>query len=251
MTAYTDFTKVPRKQYGVIYADPAWKFKSFAPPKPGQKGRRDAERHYPTMTLAEIKAMPVKEIAAKDCHLMMWCTWPFLEHGLQVMNAWGFRYSSSFQVWFKMKKGFSRSRQFITLPNDMHIGSGHTTRKNTEFILLGRRGAPKRLAKDIWEPIFEPVREHSRKPDRVPSDIERYANGPYIELNARTERPGWDQWGNEIGKFAPAPPTVTMLNPPKHLTPDEIISANDWADPLADSSDQTEIEAFLRRLANG
>ncbi|MBU0801414.1 MAG: hypothetical protein KKA05_10505 [Alphaproteobacteria bacterium] len=221
MTVYPSFSVLPpAKTYGVIYADPSWRFKTFAPPKEDAKGRRDVERHYPTMTLDEIKAIPVRDIAAKNAWLMMWCTWPFLEHGLATMRAWGFSYSSSFKVWFKMKKGFSETREFITLPRDAHMGTGYTTRKNTEFILLGRRGSPKRILINgkrdtILEPIFAPVREHSRKPDGVIDEIMRFAPGPYIELNARTARDGWDQWGNQVGKFeAPALPVLTMVEPP-------------------------------------
>jgi N6-adenosine-specific RNA methylase IME4 len=215
MTAYSNFDDVPRKHYGVIYADPAWKFKTYAPPKEGAKGRRDVERHYPTMTLEEIKALPVRRVAAKDCYLILWCTWPFLEHGLATLKAWGFTYSSSFKVWAKLREGFSPTRAFITNPDDFPIGTGYTTRKNSEFCLLGRRGSPRRLARDIPELIVAPVREHSRKPD-LHAEIERYAAGPYLEMNARTAVPGWDQWGNEVEKFVrpPEPPKAEPLIAP-------------------------------------
>ncbi len=220
MTVYTDLNDAPKKHYGVVYADPAWRFKTYAPPKEGQRGRRDVERHYPTMSLEEIKAMPVRRVAATNSYLMMWCSWPHLLNGLAVIDAWGFKYVSSFQVWFKMKKGFSPTRVFVELPGDMHIGSGYTTRKNTEFILLAKRGSPKRLARDVWEPLFSPVREHSRKPE-IYDTIQRYAAGPYLELNARTERPGWDQWGNEVGKFpqpeAPSTPLEFLAQEPEQI----------------------------------
>ncbi len=209
MTAYSDFSAVPRKHYGLIYGDPAWRFKSYAPPKADAKGRRDAERHYPTMSVEEIRAMPVREVAAKNCHLIMWCSWPFLEIGLGVMKAWGFKYSSSFKVWAKLKKSFPKTKAFIQNPDDFHTGTGHTTRKNTEFCLLGRRGSPPRIDRSIRELIVSPVREHSRKPD-IHSEIVRYAGGPYLEMNARTQIPEWDQWGNEVGKFV----TVTNIEDP-------------------------------------
>ena len=67
-------------------------------------------------------------------------------------------------------------------------------------------GSPKRLARDVRELLITPVREHSRKPDELYAEVERYAAGPYLELNARTKRPGWDSWGNEAGKFVTVPP---------------------------------------------
>lgn len=85
--------------------------------------------------------------------------------------------------------------------SDFHVGLGLTTRKNAEFVLLGRRGNAKRLAKDVRELILSPRREHSRKPDEMYSRVERYCAGPYLELFARQPRPGWDSWGNETTKF--------------------------------------------------
>ena len=79
---------------------------------------------------------------------------------------------------------------------------GYTTRKNAEFCLLGRKGKPKRLSAKVEEIIISPLRKNSRKPEEPCQRIEEYAEGPYIELNARTERPGWDTWGNETRKFA-------------------------------------------------
>lgn len=246
MTIYANLEDVPKKNYGAIYVDPAWRFKTYSD-QTGKKGSRGAERHYRTMTEAEMLALPVKEIAAKDCWLFMWCTWPHLPSGLRVMAHYGFRYSSDFKVWFKMKRSFSPTRAFLTLPttrgvpHDIHIGTGYTSRKNSEFILLGRRGSPRTLAKDVLEPIFAPVREHSRKPDGVVDDIERFCNGPYIELNARTVREGWDQWGDQAGMFMPPQPPAIFVPEPEPV-----------AVPLIDleEHDDVEIPAFLKRLAN-
>jgi N6-adenosine-specific RNA methylase IME4 len=99
------------------------------------------------------------------------------------------------------------SRQLRILPtleSDLHVGLGLTTRKNAEFCLLGRRGNARRNAKDVREIIMSPVREHSRKPDEARLRIERYCDGPYIELFARSQREGWDSWGNETDKFEAA-----------------------------------------------
>lgn len=76
------------KQYNVIYADPPWEYKTYS-----NKGKgRSAERHYPTMTLEQIKALPVADIAADNCALFMWTTTPLLEDSFAVLRAWGFQY---------------------------------------------------------------------------------------------------------------------------------------------------------------
>lgn len=205
MTIYTDLNDAPAKHYGVIYEDPAWKFKTFGPPKEGQKGRRDAERYYPTMTFDEMAAMPVKRVAAKNCWLIMWTSWPHLPKAMLLMKARGFTYSSSFVVWVKTQKSFSPTKAFIENPKDFFTNTGYTTRKNVEFCLLGKRGSPKRIGKDVRELLVTPVREHSRKPDELYGLIERFAAGPYLELNARTAREGWDSWGNQVHTFDPLP----------------------------------------------
>lgn len=181
-------------KFGVIYSDPAWQF--VARGKNGNK--RSQEAHYKTMTLDEIKALPVADVAAKDCFLFMWTTGPHLKQAFAVIDAWGFKYSGMGFTWIKLKK--SAPTLFLTRA-DLHIGMGYTTRKNAEFCLLARRGRPKRLRKDIQEVIISARREHSRKPDEVYDRIEQFASGPYLEMFARTERKGWKSWGNETKKF--------------------------------------------------
>lgn len=187
---------LPQKKYGVIYADPAWEHRTFS-----AKGADGRPQHYPRMTIDEIARLPVKDIAASDCHLFMWITGPQFVLGahLPVLKAWGFKPSAIAFTWIKLRP---KAASLFMVEEDLHTGQGYTTRKNAEFCLLGRRGNPKRLAKDVHEVIISPRREHSRKPEEAWQRIERYASGPYIELNARTERPGWDAWGNETGKFS-------------------------------------------------
>jgi N6-adenosine-specific RNA methylase IME4 len=67
--------------------------------------------------------------------------------------------------------------------------------------LLGARGKPKRIAREVRELIIAPSREHTRKPHEVAAGIERLVPGPYLELFARETRPGWTSWGNEVTKF--------------------------------------------------
>lgn len=82
--------------YGVIYADPPWSYR--------QQGNGAAARHYPTMTPDEIKAMPVQNLAAKDCALLMWATFPNLQQALDTIRAWGFEYKTLAFCWIKKNK---------------------------------------------------------------------------------------------------------------------------------------------------
>lgn len=194
---------LPRRHFKLITADPPWPFRGYAPPVEDNRHRRDTERHYKTMSLPEIKAMPVKELAAPDAHLLLWSTWPQLPAALETMEAWGFRYSGSGLIWMKLRRGINVEQLTLIrmIEDELHLGLGHTTRKNTEFALLGRRGNARRKAKNIREVIVAPVREHSRKPEEFYGRAERYCDGPRLELFSREDRPGWTCWGNEIGKF--------------------------------------------------
>lgn len=197
----------PAGSYACIYADPPWHFRArTAMQAANWDSRRDVEKHYATMSLAEIAALPVSDIAAKDAHLFIWTTGPCLRQTFDVMEAWGFRYSAVAFTWVKLKRSID-TRQLRVLPtaeSDLHVGLGLTTRKNAEFCLLGRRGSARRNAKDVREIILSPVREHSRKPDEAAQRIERYCDGPYLELFARAPRAGWSVWGNQTDRFEAA-----------------------------------------------
>jgi N6-adenosine-specific RNA methylase IME4 len=171
-----------------LLVDPPWEFKE----KPG----RNTRKHYPVMGFDEIINMPVRDIAAKNCHLFLWSTGPHLIQAIQVIYRWGFKYSGMGFVWVKMRKG-STDRLFYSM-DDLHVGLGLTTRHNAEYCLLSRRGAPKRIAKDVREIILAPVREHSRKPDEIRERIEAYCDGPRLELFPGLPRDGWTQWGNPL-----------------------------------------------------
>jgi N6-adenosine-specific RNA methylase IME4 len=191
-------------QYRCILADPPWHFRARTElQRSNWVSRRDAEKHFQVMGIDDIKALPVRDLAAKDAHLFLWATGPCLRMAFDVIEAWGFRYSAVAFTWVKLKRSVNAAQlRFVpTAESDLHVGLGLTTRKNAEFCLLGRRGNAHRNAKDVREIIMAPVREHSRKPDEAAARIERYCDGPYVELFARQSRPGWDNWGNEVSKF--------------------------------------------------
>jgi N6-adenosine-specific RNA methylase IME4 len=123
-----------------------------------------------------------------------------LEQAMRVISAWGFTYKTCAFAWVKADVS---TLDLFAEPKDADMTLGYWTRANSEVCLLATRGKPKRLNADVRQGIIEPRREHNRKPDCVPGRIERLVAGPYLELFARTTRPGWDSWGNQTDKFAP------------------------------------------------
>lgn len=189
---------IPPGGFRVIAADPPSSYKVFS-----DKGKgRSPEAHYGCMKQDDIAAMPVKQLAAKDCHLFLWVTGPFLVTGkhLPIMRAWGFEPSTDVFVWLKCNKGALAAPAMLSV--DLFVkGMGYTTRKNAEYVVLGRRGSPRRNTKAMHQLIIAPRREHSRKPDEFFDRVEEYCDGPRLELFSRQSRPGWTAWGNEYAKF--------------------------------------------------
>jgi N6-adenosine-specific RNA methylase IME4 len=180
------FAQFKRHSFKAILADPSWNFKTYSP-----KGRdRSIDKHYAGMDLEAISALPVADLAAPDCALFIWATWPMLTHALGVIADWGFEYKTCAFAWMK-----------INANGSPFCGLGFWTRANTEPCLLATRGKPKRLSAAVPQAVLEGRQEHSRKPSVVGERIERLVAGPYIELFARNRRKGWSSWGHEVDKF--------------------------------------------------
>lgn len=168
-------------KYQIIYADPPWEVKAGAANLhiPHQKTR---DLQYPTMTLEEIKNLPIRDIVDNNAVLFLWSINKYVEQSYSVARAWGF-IPSTMLVWCKKPKG---------------RGLGGTFGISTEYLLFARRGTYK--AKDRhWSTWFEATRlKHSEKPQIARDLIEKCFNGSKIELFARKKSDGWDVWGNEI-----------------------------------------------------
>jgi site-specific DNA-methyltransferase (adenine-specific) len=119
------------------------------------------------MSIQELCALPVQDIAAKDCTLFLWATYPTIKDALTLIEAWGFQYKTLGFQWVKLNK--SGKGHFF--------GLGHWTRGNTEPCLIAVQGKPKRASNKVSQLAFSPVREHSRKPDEVRSRIEELMGG--------------------------------------------------------------------------
>lgn len=192
------FRGLPWQGYSILVADPPWSFSSNSVEAPG----RNARRHYDTLTVDQIAAMPVAMLAAEQSACFLWITGPFLAIGahVRVLEGWGFNVSSVAFTWVKLKKDRS-VEQFSQ--KDLFVGTGFTTRKNCEFVVLGTRGKSLRQANDVLDVIVAPVRLHSQKPDEFYRRVEIYA-GPKarrIDIFARQSRSGWETWGDQKEKF--------------------------------------------------
>ena len=195
-TAAQDFlAHVKIRHYGTILADPPWQFTN-------RTGKMAPEHkrltRYSTLTLREIKEIPVAAAAADQSHLYLWVPNALLREGMEVMESWGFEYKTNI-IWHKIRKDGGPDGR----------GVGFYFRNTTEVILFGVRGGlrtlpPGRRQVNI---IKSHKREHSRKPDEQYQIIEACSPGPYLELFARGTRPGWSQWGNEAEEYKLSWPT--------------------------------------------
>lgn len=189
------FSSLKRNHYQAIYCDPPWRYEVWAE---GSQNTRLASSKYHVMRSKDIASLPVSELAAKDCVLFMWITWPQALDAFDIIKAWGFTYKTCAFSWIK---GDAKQLEFFQDDVAPFVGMGYWTRANSEACLLATRGNPKRLNADVRQAIVEPRREHSRKPNCVYERIERLVSGPFVELFARNTRPNWDSWGNETHKF--------------------------------------------------
>lgn len=198
----------PNPPYGLILADPPWAFRTFSgrDRTPTQKKNfNEAEDHYPTMSAADLAALPVASIAAKDALLAMWVVGSHIDAALDLGRAWGFTFVTDLFYWCKQR--LIDADQIDLFTGDIappKISMGYHTRKQLEPCLLFKRGKGLPvLAHDVRQLILAPPLEHSRKPaeqyDRLDALYGTTANR--LELFSRTPRAGWDSWGNQVGKF--------------------------------------------------
>lgn len=170
------------KKFGTVYADPPW-------PYDNQKTRASTDNHYVTMSLDDIAALPVADLAAPQSHLHIWTTAAFLPKTFAIMEAWGFEYKSYF-VWVKPQ-----------------MGIGNYWRKSSELMLLGVRGGLTALDNGVMDWLETPGdsivadrSKHSAKPEQVRAAIEKISPPQRLELFGRRAVSGWTVWGNEIEK---------------------------------------------------
>lgn len=177
----------PMGQFGLVLADCPWRFATRDSVSAVPTTSADP---YPTMSVEELKAMPMDFTGAADCVCVMWATAPMLLQAIDVMQTWGFAYKTA-GAWAKQS---STGRKWA-------FGTGYIFRSAAEFYLIGMRGSPRIKSKSVRNLIVAPIRQHSRKPEEMHQMCERLFEGPYLELFGRQQRPNWIVAGNESSKF--------------------------------------------------
>ncbi len=173
-----------KSMYKIMYVDCPVRYDNPRGNKPSDGGIT-----YPTMSLNDLKRIPVHKICDKNCVLFIWATMPKLQEVLEIIDAWGFKYTTCAFTWIKL------NRKSKTI----YSGLGHWTNGNAEVCLFAKRGRPKRLAKNVKQVIMAPLGRHSAKPPEIRDRIVSLMGDiPRIELFARETALGWDSVGNEI-----------------------------------------------------
>jgi N6-adenosine-specific RNA methylase IME4 len=188
-----------RRRYHTLLADPPWQFQNRTGKVAPEHKRLS---RYGTLTLDQIKALPVADLTAEPGHLYLWVPNALLPLGLEVLAAWGFHYKSMI-VWHKVRKdGGSDGR-----------GVGFFFRNVTETLLFGVRGRNARTLQPGRRQVnllATRKREHSRKPDEQYDIIQSCSPGPFLELFARGVRDGWDVWGDQANESYQPPPDTRL-----------------------------------------
>ena len=169
-------------RYRTIVADPPWHYDEFCQIHT-RAGRVTKPLPYHSMRLEEISALPVAELAGKDCRLFLWTTNRYLPDAFGVMRAWGFEYKQTI-IWHKV--------------GNPSPWGGSVAPNHAEFLLVGIRGKPARKSILKSNVIGANVSRHSSKPEMFIDYIEQVSFAPYLELFSRSARLGWDVWGNEV-----------------------------------------------------
>lgn len=216
-------------KYKVILCDPPWQYNNTI-------SNGAAENHYPTMSLRDMKRLPVETLADDDAVLVMWYTSTHAEEAVALAEAWGFdvRSMTAF-TWVKFNKNaperfnrkLDRSEFFDWedlldfLNAEVKINGGNYSRQNQESALIAVRGKGlERASASVRQIIFSCLGEHSEKPKEIFHRIEElYGDVPRIELFARDAYPNWHAWGNQAPKNA------------VELRPGEFVTPFDWKDP--------------------
>lgn len=174
-----------KKKYNIIYADPPWSFKHYS-----DKGKgRAPDNYYKCQNIEDIKNLPIGDLAADNCILFMWVTYPFLEKSFEVIKSWGFTYKTVGFTWVKKNKK----------SDSWFWGMGYWTRSNAEICIIATKGSVTRQSSSVHQIIDTPIEQHSKKPDITRDKIvELCGDIPRIELFAREKTDVWDVWGNEV-----------------------------------------------------
>jgi N6-adenosine-specific RNA methylase IME4 len=179
-------TDLPPGPFGCLLVDPPWSFKTYS----GEGVPTQGPDPYAVLSIDDLKELPVASVAAADCALILWYSGTHADQAIDLGRAWGFRFvRSELFVWVKTRREEYAPKK----------GMGYWTRNGAECAMLFTRGSPKRLSRAVDQVILCPRGAHSAKPDATYERIEALVGGPYLEMFARSRRPGWSSWGREVG----------------------------------------------------
>lgn len=182
---------LPNKKYNIIYADPPWNYGSkSAVNNTSGNTIKPLSNHYNTMSLNQLKNLPVKNITKEDAGCFMWVTDSHIDEALELFKWWGFKYKTIVFNWIK-----------TTSKGNYCKNVAPWTMKSSEICLLGIKGKMTKYKKNnnIESLVIAERTKHSKKPEEVRNRINLlFGDLPRIELFARQKTPGWDVWGNEV-----------------------------------------------------
>lgn len=183
---------IKRRNFSTVLVDPPWQFKNRTGKVAPEHKRLN---RYSTLSLDDIKSLPVNKISASTSHLYLWVPNALLMEGMEVLKEWGYEYKTNI-IWHKVRKDGGPDGR----------GVGFYFRNTTELVLFGIKGKMRTLApgRSQVNIIRSRKREHSRKPDELYEIIEACSPGPYIELFARGKRKKWSVWGDEAEDYTPS-----------------------------------------------
>lgn len=173
-----------KNKYSIVYADPPWQYRSKECLAKKSILNGELNTHYPTMTMDELKQIPINEFTEKDSLLFMWVVSPMLDECIELLKCWGYKYATVAFIWDKQK-----------------TNPGSYTMSQCEMCLVGKKGKipTPRGARNVKQFISEKRSLHSKKPDEIRERIYKmFPNNQKIELFARQHVEGWDCWGNEV-----------------------------------------------------
>lgn len=181
MAMWEELDQVNR--YRTILLDPPWPMRKMIPEGADRSlipSRHSVNLDYPTMTVEQIRRLPLADLMEPNCHVYLWTTQRFLPDALELFRSWGITYHCVL-TWVKQSGIVPFSFCF-----------------NTEHMVFGYRGGLDFKRCGLKLSMTERSTAHSVKPEESYQRIEEASFGPYLEMFARRRRPGWDIWGNQV-----------------------------------------------------
>jgi N6-adenosine-specific RNA methylase IME4 len=202
-----EFAPLPKGPFSTVVADPPWDYSGklsgggtsgYSPVHHSRGGNRGARNHYVTLTLAQLKELPVDKIVADSAHLYLWTTGAFVAEAHDLAQHWGFS-PKGLIPWVKIKRNaVDEILRTKKMEGAVRMGMGVYLRWCAEFVLFGVKGKLPTRRNDALGVVFAERSRHSEKPEKLYDLIRSLSPGPRIDLFARQTRPGFVPWGDEV-----------------------------------------------------